>query len=123
VVVKLLEADSGVLNNFAWVLATSTEDGIRDGKRALEMGLKACELTEYQQAHILSTLAAAYAESGDFDNAVKWSQKSVELGDPDIQEQLQQELESYRQKKPWREKKEEPVHAPDPPPADAPAEH
>ena len=123
VVVKLSEADSGVHNNFAWVLATSTEDGIRDGKRALEMGLKACELTEYQQAHILSTLAAAYAESGDFDNAVKWSRKSVELGDPDIQEQLQQELESYRQKKPWREKKEEPVQAPDPPPADAPAEH
>ena len=111
VVVKMYADDSGILNNFAWVLATSPEDEIRNGKRAVEMGLKACELTQYQQAHILSTLAAAYAETGDFENAVKWSQKSVDLGDPDIQEQLKQELDSYQQKKPWREKKEEPADA------------
>jgi tetratricopeptide (TPR) repeat protein len=122
VVVKMYEDDSGILNNFAWVLATSTEDAIRNGKRALEMGLKACELTEYQQAHILSTLAAAYAETGDFENAVKWSQKSVDLGDPDIQEQLKQELNSYQQKKPWREKKEEPATEPAKPADHAAAE-
>lgn len=112
VVVKMFADDSGILNNFAWVLATSPEDDIRNGKRALEMGLKACELTEYGQAHILSTLAAAYAETGDFENAVKWSQKSVDLGDKEIQEQLKQELENYRQRKPWREKKAEPATEP-----------
>jgi hypothetical protein len=69
-------------------------------------------LTQYQQAHILSTLAAAYAETGDFETAVKWSQKSVDLGDQDIQEQLKQELESYQRKKPWREKKQEPATEP-----------
>ena len=103
VALQLFADDSGILNNFAWVLATSPEDELRDGKRALEMGLKACELTEYKQSHILSTLAAAYAETGDFDSALKWSQKSVDSADEDIKEQLKQELESYHQKKPWRE--------------------
>jgi tetratricopeptide (TPR) repeat protein len=111
VAVQLFPEDSGLLNNFAWVLATSPEDSLRNGKRAVELGLKACELTEYKQSHILSTLAAAYAETGDFESAVKWSEKSVELGEGEIKEQLQHELESYRQKKPWREKKTEPAPA------------
>jgi tetratricopeptide (TPR) repeat protein len=108
--------DDSILNNFAWVLATSPEDRLRDGKRAIELATKACELTEYKAPHILSTLAAAYAETGDFETAVKWSRKAVELGveDDEVDEQLQNELDSYLQKKPWREKqtveeKEEPV--------------
>ncbi len=56
---------SGLLNNLSWVLSTSPKDDIRNGERALELGLEACALTEYKQAHILSTLAAAYAEKGD----------------------------------------------------------
>lgn len=112
---QIFEPDSGLLNNFAWVLATSPDDHLRDGKRAQEMALKACELTDYGQAHILSTLAAAYAETGDFEAARKWSQKSVELGDDEVRPQLHQELESYQRNKPWREKKEEPSTAPAPP--------
>ncbi|MCA9217321.1 MAG: tetratricopeptide repeat protein [Planctomycetales bacterium] len=98
---KLNENDSGILNNFAWVLATSPDDQVRDGERAVKIATKACEVTEFKQAHILSTLAAAYAETGDFDTAVKWSAKAVEL-DSD-EEQLENELESYKNKKPWRE--------------------
>jgi tetratricopeptide (TPR) repeat protein len=108
--------DDGVLNNFAWVLATSPDDKLRDGKRAVTMATKACEVTEYKKAHILSTLAAAYAETGDFETAKKWSRKAVELGgkDKEVDDQLKQELQSYEQKKPWREKqtvkeKDEPV--------------
>ena len=56
--------NSGVLNNLAWVLATSPDDNLRDGKRAIELAKQACEVTEYKQAHILSTLAAGYAEIG-----------------------------------------------------------
>lgn len=97
---------SGLLNNLAWVLSTSPQDAVRDGKRSLELGLKACEATEYKQAHILSTLAACYAETGDFENARKWSEKAVELGSKDDNEQLEQlkkELEGYKENKPWRE--------------------
>jgi len=75
----------------------------------LEAGLKACELTEYKKSHILSTLAAAYAELGQFEKAVEWSTKAVELGGKEQNEQLDQlqlELKGYQEKKPWREKKE-----------------
>ncbi len=109
VAVKSAMDDSGILNNFAWVLATSPNDALRDGKRAIELALKACELTEYKQAHILSTLAAAYAEAGDFKNAVKWSEKACATGDSSIQGQLKLEQESYKQEKPWREVKAEAV--------------
>ncbi len=99
------QQDSGTLNNFAWVLATSPDDSVRDGKRALELAQKACELTDYKQAHILSTLAAAHAELGDFKAALEWSQKACDIADQEIREQLQLELKSYQDEKPWREKK------------------
>lgn len=111
--------DDGVLNNFAWVLATSPEDELRNGKRAIELATKACEVTKYEKPHILSTLAAAYAETGDFETATKWSRKAVELGakEKEVDDQLKKELESYEQKKPWRERqhvdeKDEPVQPP-----------
>jgi tetratricopeptide (TPR) repeat protein len=103
--------ESDMLNNLAWVLSTSPDDKLRDGKRAIKLATKACELTDYQQAHILSTLAAAYAETGDFEQAVKYSTKAVDLvkksKDPEIQEALQKELDSYKAKKPWRERLED----------------
>ena len=98
--------DHGLLNNLAWVLATSPVDALRDGKRSIELGTKACELTKYQMPHILSTLAAGYAETGDFETAIKWSTKAVELGrekQHDQLEQLQQELDSYKRREKWRE--------------------
>jgi tetratricopeptide (TPR) repeat protein len=98
------DEDTGVLNNFAWVLATSPDDEVRDGERAVKLATKAVELTEEKQAHILSTLAAAYAETGDFEAARKWSQKSVDLNDPEHAEQLAKELASYEDSKPWRER-------------------
>lgn len=105
-VLKAAPESDSLLNNFAWVLATSPDDKVRNGKRAIELATKACEVTEYKKPHILSTLASAYAESGDFETAMKWSSKAVELGakDKEVDEQLKKELESYKQKKPWREK-------------------
>jgi tetratricopeptide (TPR) repeat protein len=101
---KIEPQDSGILNNLAWVLATSPDDKIRNGDRSIEYGLKACEVTDYKASHILSTLAAGYAEKGDFETAKKWSAKAVELGEGNENiEQLKQELESYKQGKPWRE--------------------
>jgi tetratricopeptide (TPR) repeat protein len=106
-----LDADNdGVLNNLAWLLATSPDDAIRDGKRAIELAMKACEKTEWKQAHIISTLAAGYAETGDFAKAREYSRKAVETGDssPEVKEQLANELASYEKEKPWRERQETP---------------
>ena len=104
---KLAPKDHGILNNLAWVLATSPDAKLRDGKRAVQLAAEACQATDYKLAYILSTLAAAYAETGDFDSAVKWAAKAVELADKDQKDQsaeLKKELESYRAKKPWRER-------------------
>jgi len=108
---KAVEAqpkNQGILNNLAWVLATTPNDKLRDAKRSIELGKQACEATEYKMAHILSTLASGYAEDGDFETAIKWSTKAVELAPPDgdNKEQLGKELESYKNKKPWRESQE-----------------
>ncbi len=92
-----------VLNNLAWLLATSPHDELRNGARAIELATSACEVTEYKKAHILSTLAAGYAETGDFESAIKWSTKAVELSTDQLKEPLTKELESYRAGKPWRE--------------------
>lgn len=105
---KLQPKNSGILNNLAWVLATSPSDELRDGKRAIDLATLACEETEYKQAHILSTLAACYAETGDFTTAIKWSTKAVEMGDEKVKENLTKELKSYEAKKPWREFQNEP---------------
>ena len=106
---QLMPDDAGTLNNLAWVLCTSPTDELRDAKRAIELATKACELTEYKAAYILSTLAAAYAESGDMKTAIEWSEKAVQLAesqpddDPATLQHLKDELESYKQGKPWRE--------------------
>ena len=123
---KLKPEDTTLLNNLAWVLATSPEDGLRDGKRAVELATKACEMTNYNTPHILSTLAAALAESGNFEAAIERSQQAVDLNDPEHGEQLVKELASYREGQPWREKqaveekaKKEPLtDTPQSPPSD-----
>ena len=99
--------DSGVLNNMAWLLATSPDDELRDGRRAVALAEEACRLTEYKAPHILSTLAASFAESGDFETAIQWSTKAVEMANDitdDVRDQLKKELASYEEGKPWRER-------------------
>jgi tetratricopeptide (TPR) repeat protein len=100
--------DTGVLNNLAWLLATSPDDDLRDGARAIDLAKKACELTEWKEAHIISTLAAGHAERKDFETAKKYSRQAVESSGEtaDVTEQLKKELASYDAGKPWRERQE-----------------
>ena len=108
--------DSGLLNNFAWLLSTSPEDDLRDGKRAIKLATESAELTDFEQAHILSTVAAAYAETGDFKSAIEWINKGLEAnkvagakedanqeGIKRQEKSLLAELKSYKEEKPWRE--------------------
>ncbi len=98
--------DESVLNNLAWLLSTSPEDALRDGKRAVGIAAKACELSEWKKPHIISTLAAAHAESGDFEQARKFSRQAVDGSEPtsEVRGQLESELASYENGKPWRER-------------------
>lgn len=106
---KLLATDAedeSALNNLAWMLATSPDDALRDGKAAIETARKAAELTEFKKAYILSTLAAGYAETGDFKTALEWISKAEAVSDdPKQKKSLAEERKTYEGKKPWREAK------------------
>jgi tetratricopeptide (TPR) repeat protein len=67
------------MNNLAVILATAAEPKLRDGAEALRLAEKASALTGNENPFILSTLAAAYAESGRFQEAIRTSEKAIEL--------------------------------------------
>jgi tetratricopeptide (TPR) repeat protein len=69
--------DADVLNAAAWVLATSRDSQLRSPKLALELSKQACELTSSRNAMFLDTLAAAYAASGNFDQAVETQKQAL----------------------------------------------
>jgi tetratricopeptide (TPR) repeat protein len=122
---KIKDDDDGILNNYAWVLATSPKDEVRDGEKSLELAKKAAEVTDHAKPHILSTLAAAYAETGDFETARKWSKKALEIADKDDAEMidhLEKELKSFEEEKPWREINEDPEKEDDKPAEEKPEE-
>ena len=90
-------------NNLAWLLATCSEDRLRDGQRAIDNATQACELMEWEIWNSLDTLAAAYAETGKFDKAVELQQKAVELATKDAENyHVRKRLKLYKDGKPYR---------------------
>jgi tetratricopeptide (TPR) repeat protein len=93
-------------NGRAWVWATCPDAKYRDGQKGIEAATKACELTEWQEAGIIDTLAAAFAEKGDFSSAQKWQTRAIELEtDAKNKEEFVARLKLYQQKKPYRDTK------------------
>jgi tetratricopeptide (TPR) repeat protein len=91
------------LNNLAWALAVVPAAALRDGAEALKYARKACEITDWKYSYALGTLAAAYAETGNFDEAVKWQQKAIEIGMPeDDLPAARDRLRRYQQGEPFR---------------------
>jgi Flp pilus assembly protein TadD len=75
-----LKPDSpDTLNNLASILATNKKDELRDGVEAARLAKRACELTNYKDPDVLNTLAKAYAEVGNFTEAVETAQKAINL--------------------------------------------
>jgi tetratricopeptide (TPR) repeat protein len=105
-----LSSKDNVLNGLAWLKATCPEDSLRNGKQALEKSRKASELTHWQDYHPVDTLAAAYAETGDFDDAIKYETQALNLKgiNATTRKAMQERLELYRQHKPYRQSKFKP---------------
>lgn len=99
--------DGNALNNLAWILATYPADNVRNGKRAVELGEKAVALPGGEAPIVLRTLAAAYAEVGDFSKAITTAQRAAELAaagqNTSLVETLRHELSLYQTGKPNRE--------------------
>ena len=93
------------LNNSARRKATSTDERYLDGLMAVDLATEACEKTKWTRADYIDTLAAAYAESGDFDAAIKWQLKAIELAAANLsfKAAAEERLELYRAAKPCRE--------------------
>src|SRR5205814_4193515 len=91
-------------NNLAWMLATGS-DGVRNGKRAVQHATRACELTAWKNSVFLDTLAAAYAEAGDFARAVEYQTKAADLavGDKKQEADLRRRIGLYERKQPYRD--------------------
>jgi tetratricopeptide (TPR) repeat protein len=88
-------------NALAYYLATCPEPDVRDGEMAVKHATKACELTSWQEAEYIDTLASACAEAGQFDKAVEWAQKAIELApDEEARDRFHAALELYQAGKP-----------------------
>ena len=100
---QLNPKDDLAYRRLAWVMATCPVAKYRNGQKALENAKKAYDLTAWKDLLNLTTIAAAYAEIGDFEQAVTWEQKAENEGlkNQDLKDS-QARLELYKQKKPFR---------------------
>jgi tetratricopeptide (TPR) repeat protein len=94
-------------NNLAWLLATSPIDDLRDGAESLRLAQRVCIVTGEQDANFLDTLAAAWAEVGNFNEAVKVIERAVELartaGNEELAIVLSKRLRLYKSQQPFRD--------------------
>jgi tetratricopeptide (TPR) repeat protein len=95
------------LNDTAWVLATSQDDAVRNGKEALPLAEHAMQLSSGQEPAILGTAAAVYAETGNFEQAMALEQRAIELanqqGNAALAQSLAERMELFRGKTPIRQ--------------------
>ena len=69
----------------------------------MQAALRACELNQYKDLDDLRALAASYAEAGQFELAIGWQEKVVELSPADDRPEEARILEQFKNKQPYRE--------------------
>jgi spermidine synthase len=92
-------------NNLAWVLATHPDASQRNGAEALRWAEEACKATGYK-LEFLDTLAAAHAEAGQWDQAIKYCEQflsQAQISRPDLVDAARSRLKLYQAHQPYRE--------------------
>jgi Tfp pilus assembly protein PilF len=96
-----------ILTGLAWVLATASPAALRDGHKAVDLAERANQTAGGEDPVILRTLAAAYAEDGRFDDAVRNAQNALTLaraaGKSKLAGQLDAQLKLYEAKQPFHQ--------------------
>jgi tetratricopeptide (TPR) repeat protein len=102
---RLDRRDPDVLNNVAWFRATCPDAHFRNGKEAVELATLACTLDKWKDADEIDTLAAAYAETGNFAEAERYQQKAMALLSEDeaLRPKFRARLAQYHAKQPVRQ--------------------
>jgi len=106
--VLLVEPDNGnAMSNLAWVFATSPDQSIRNGPRAVQLAEQAVRLSGGRIAILFRTLAAAYAENGQFSDAIQTAERGIQLansqGNAGLANELQANTALYQQQQPLRD--------------------
>jgi tetratricopeptide (TPR) repeat protein len=95
------------LTNLAWLLATSQDASVRNGPKAVELAKQADRLVGGTNTLVLRTLAAAYAENGEFANAIRTAQSAMQLarmqGEDSLTTDLVEQIALYRLGMPYRD--------------------
>jgi hypothetical protein len=85
-----------------WIYATHPDASIRNGVKAKEYAVKACELSEWKAYEPLETLAAAFAETGHYTEAAQWQNRALELAPAKYKVELGSRLQRYQSGNPYR---------------------
>lgn len=85
------------LSQRAWIRASCPDGSFRDGQRSLQDAQKACTLSKWENDDYVDTLAAAYAERGDFDSAVRYEEQAIALKNSEHSRDVQ-EIAEFKQK-------------------------
>jgi len=95
------------LTNLAWLLATSRDASLRNGPKALELAKQADQLVAGTNGLVLRTLAAAYAENGEFASAIRTASSAMQLarihGEDSLVRDLDQQIALYQLRMAYRE--------------------
>ena len=95
------------LTNLAWLLATSQDASLRNGPKAVELAKQADRLVGGTNTLVLRTLAAAYAENGEFANAIRTARSAMQLarmhGEDSLTTDLDQQIALYQLGMPYRD--------------------
>jgi Tfp pilus assembly protein PilF len=92
------------LSDRAWFRATCPNASFRNGQQAVKDAKAACSIMMWKDEHMIDTLAAAYAETGDFNSAIQYASQALAVKgiSPDNTKLFQQHLALFQQRKPIR---------------------